>query len=306
MITPQDFGEQLSIEWRKHTARMRFYEVRLFRALRQAILSLSGPFHIDEFHGSKHQVAFGGVGSWARPIARCELSDLLVVTYAEHPSFKARMTFLQAKRSFSEYQICGEHPRFRTPVAFKANLEQWDVLRRRPWIIGVPPFEPPGNLLQGALLPSVGTFGVFYRRPDKSVDLLYASADALTPRGQPTRRYGTVQAVPGPSERGLHGYQELRLSCCIKIFGVGLFSMKVGTPVDHQGVVSAADQGYRESARRWLSRILDGHMAQAAAETPTTQRLLRLFEVGLDEPPLEGPLPSVIVIKTNAEGREAG
>ena len=69
-----------------------------------------------------------------------------------------RISFLQAKseRKIMKNQCISNQP-------FKANLEQWDLLAHRPIINGVGSFDPPPNLLSSAILPSIGTFGFFYR-----------------------------------------------------------------------------------------------------------------------------------------------
>lgn len=283
------------------TKKVRFYETHLFRALTNAITSLSPRFLIEEYHGSTHQVAFGGHGGWARDIARCELSDLLIITFTHKPKIRGRMTFLQAKRSLSKFCICCHYPEFNLPleVAFRANLEQWDLLNRRPFIIGIPPFDPPPELLSGALLASIGSFGVFHRRQDKSVGFLFASADTLSPTGQPVRKHGNLEVLAGPSKRSVHGYEEMRLACCIQIFGLGLFGLKIGTPFDYDKFVSITDNAYRKRIRSWLGGIIRGHILRTDEGRPGALSLLRFLDQSPEGPTTEGPLPNVLLIRAD-------
>lgn len=303
----------LAFGWWCETYRIRFRELDLFRALTKTITWVSrsgyacGQLHVEEYHGNAHQVAFGGHGTWARDIARCELSDLLIVVFTPRPSFRARMTFLQAKRSRSTYDFCHDYPDFaKDPnVRFRANLEQWDLLSRRPPIIGVPSFEPPPNLLTGALLPSVGSFGIFHRHHDKSVGFLYASADALHSRGTPRRRYGALEVLPGSSVRTVDGHEEMRLACCIHVFGMGLFNLQIGTPIDYDKTVSTEDEAYRNEARGWVGNIVAAHVSVAEGERPVATSLLRLLEHPPERPfgvlAVPGSLPNALLIQADTE-----
>lgn len=93
------FAKKLARAWSTESNKSNFSEVQQFRALMRSFATLRGPFNIEEFHGMKHQVVFNGKGSWGRPSARCEISDLLIVSYKKNPEFQARVTLLQAKKS---------------------------------------------------------------------------------------------------------------------------------------------------------------------------------------------------------------
>ena len=93
------FAQELENAWSTESSKSNFSEVQQFRALIISFGSLSHPFKVEEFHGMKHQVVFNGQGSWGRPSARCEISDLLIVSYRKNPEFEARATLLQAKKS---------------------------------------------------------------------------------------------------------------------------------------------------------------------------------------------------------------
>src|SRR5690606_9087573 len=74
-----------------------FREVRLFRALRKAILATAPHYPVEEFHGARSQVVFSACPPWTKTVARCELADLCIVWFRRRPKPSARVTFLQAK-----------------------------------------------------------------------------------------------------------------------------------------------------------------------------------------------------------------
>lgn len=254
------FAKALLRSWQKKSRKARFSEIQQFRALMRSFASLSGSFKLEEFHGAKHQVVFNGKGSWGRPIARCEISDLLIISYKTQPEFQARATFLQAKKSdkkhfcphlnrnsilthsfkanlrqkilSSGYQpvsayptlncpyniLCDDLPRsiynqclYRTSIithSFKANLEQWDLLSRRPQVLPYPPFKCPPGILHDALLSSVGSFGIFHKIQGKHTDFFYLSADMAEPIGAPAKKHSTLQIKAGNQNRRITQYDE--------------------------------------------------------------------------------------------------
>jgi hypothetical protein len=270
-------AREFSQIWWNLTKKVPFHEVDLFRKLNESITSTTGRTRVEEFHGSKHQVVFAGKGSWTRKIPRCEIADLFIVTFSRHPNLEIRMTFLQAKLSKRQHDLCREHPNHITVTQFLANMEQWDLLSRRPPVIGVPPFEPPNNLLSGALLQSVGSFCVFYKNKDGAISFFFASADALKPLGNPTTRSADLVSIPGPQDRSINGYNEKRIACCPSIFGEALFGNLIGTPISFNNILNENDEIYRRNARQWLGRTLRTNLTQG--EFPITRQLLSVLEI---------------------------
>ncbi|MBF0507853.1 MAG: hypothetical protein HQK57_02880 [Deltaproteobacteria bacterium] len=294
------FGTSLSNVWTLHSAKVKFFEVHLFRALMDCFTSLKNRFHIEEYHGSRHQVTFLGTGKFSRPKARCELSDLLIVTYGLAPDFWARMTFLQAKRCPSTFCLCGQYPSFPESATFKGNSEQWDLLSRRPCIEGVSTFKPPPHLLKGAILPSVGSFGIFHRTQQSSIGFMYVSADRLSPKGNPTTsRQISLVAAPGMSIRIIDGFPEATLLCCIEKFGTYLFEGCIGSPISYENVKDQNDLQYRSEIRRWLGAILAAHAARSELKTPVVDELLLGVDINPEKTSITNTLPSVLVIRTD-------
>lgn len=152
--------------FQKATSVAPFKEVDLFRAMMNAFGTLRPKFYLEEFHGFKRQVYFDTSHTWMRPRARCELCDVLFVTYSTNGGFEVRMTLLQAKLSRQTHTTSSASYAGKVePQVFEGNFEQWDLLRGRPTLIPTTVFVPPPTLLSSALLSSVGTFGVFIAAP---------------------------------------------------------------------------------------------------------------------------------------------
>ena len=256
-------ARSFSHNWTELSQKSPFLEIDLFRALNEALVNTSNQIRIEEFHGFNHQVVFAGKDKWSRKIGRCELSDLLIVVFSKKPQPYARMTFIQAKRSQGNFNLCDEYPQHQKVVKFNANLEQWDLLKRRPFIIGYPPFDPPPELLNGAILSSVGSFIIFNMKNSEEKSFFYISADALKPYGNPSKRNANLVSIAGDCDRKLGAFNEKRIACCPYIFSEALFSGMIGTPIDYLNITTREDEEYRSSARKWLSRSLIASMAQA-------------------------------------------
>lgn len=133
---------------------------------------------IEEYHGNRSQVTFNGDGTWAKTNQRCELADLMIVTFRETAPVSIRLTFLQAKSERKHHSnVCG------SKCLFNAKTHQWYLLSERPEIKGCcKDFRPPENLLSDAISPSVGSFGFFYKNNNNSdYEVYYSSADNLFP-----------------------------------------------------------------------------------------------------------------------------
>lgn len=288
------FGVELEAAFRAEAKLSTFSEVQLFRALIRAFGKLRKTFHLEEYHGPKHQVLFNGKGAWGRTPARCELCDVLFVAYRTKPSIEVRLTFLQAKLSKEKHPtLCSSYPAKTDALDFKANLEQWDLLHRRPDILPVPPFQAPSVLLQDTVLPSVGSFGVFHRTAPGHIDFFYASADSLSVVGTPTTKNGRL-ATDGKQSptRKLNGHDETTFCCCLPLFGRSLYSMEIGTPV---AITSAT--GGPSPLTRWLAAVMRTYVQQGPSDSPVAGELLRLLNVPGEFAPV--PLPALVVIRTD-------
>lgn len=227
-------------------------ELALFRALIRAFGTLGDGALAKEYHGNRYQVTFKQARGAGRLTPRCELCDVLIIHYPMGNPSAARITFNQVKVASKPFS-CHENTQFNKPFSFRANLEQWDLLSNRPHIgPATRTFNPPPDLLAGALLPSVGTFGVFYP-VSHGFDFAYFVANGLTALNNLAGRSGTLQwANPLHQLRTVSGHREITATCCIRTFGDALDMGYVGTPV-----TQLLNSSTRPSAlRAWLTRIL--------------------------------------------------
>ncbi len=230
--------------------------------MRSAFLDLRGNFQIEEYHGSRCQVRFSGNGFYARTRARCELSDLMIITYSTI-SCHARLTFLQAKYERATLRsVCGR--------SFAANLEQWFLLSTRPSITGVGAFKPPTDLLSSALLPSVGSFAFFYKDGTGDFQTYYATANRMVPSAPYTQKNGRLHAVGPCKVVNDAGDAECLAACGNMSFAKSLYRLEIGTPLH-----SAIPQSL--SMRNWLASNLR-HQIRLAESSPLAQELLGLLQ----------------------------
>lgn len=261
------FASSFDASFRSLTHGLTHNEIPLFRAIRSALTGLSGQFQIEEYHGTSHQVRFSGNGSYARTLARCELSDLMIITYSL-TSRHVRLTYLQAKsEKATAHTVCGR--------TFSANLEQWFLLSTRPSIVGAGAFGPPSDLLSNALLSSVGSFAFFYKNAAGDFQTYYATANHLQPAWTYSQRYGKVQAVGPCMVVPNGGHPECLAACGNASFAKSLYRLEIGTPVH-----SAIRQS--QSTRNWLAANLRFQI-QSAREEDRSSRLAQEL-IGLLQP----------------------
>lgn len=259
------FSSDYDLKFRSLTKGLSHAEVPLFRQMHKALVGLSGKFEVEEYHGTAHQVDFAGNGSFARTNARCELSDLMIITFSSVAQ-AARLTYLQAKSERATLaSVCGRQ--------FSANLEQWYLLEKRPKITGVGKFNPPPDLLASALLPSIGSFAFFFKDPAGDFQTYYAAANFLTPPKIYSQRYGKLQAI-GPCHVTTKAtYPECLAACGNRSFAESLFRLEIGTPIDRS-------IGQATGTRNWLAANLRASIRAAQQEnTPSglAQELLELL-----------------------------
>lgn len=278
-----------------------FTEVDQFRAMMRAFGSLSPSFYVEEFHGFKRQIYFDTTHAWLRPRARCELCDVLIVAYSTTGGIAARMTLLQAKLSRDTHLTgTATHSGKVEPQVFKGNYEQWHLLSGRPSLIPTTVFSPPVDLLSSAILPSVGTFGVFHRKPTGTIDMFYATADSLTPASVPTgpnERLGKLATIAGqPNRRIIASRSEATYCASSRDFAKDLYQLQVGTPI-YEAHAGAAPRRHEPQAN-WVRGVLASHLAESDINSRVARSLLS--ELGDSDPlPVGAEIPSVVVLQSD-------
>lgn len=296
------FAKQLQSAFAGESASSAFTEVEQFRALIRAFSKLKPHFFLEEFHGFKRQVYFDTSHAWQRPRARCELCDVLFVVYSTNGGFGARMTLLQAKLSRETHTtgMAGSAGLIECQE-FKANFEQWNLLSSRPPLIATTVFDPPPDLLSGALLPSVGTFGVFHQSPCGPVDLFYVSADCLSPASTPfgpDTRLGRLKTKHGGTAlRTTGSWDEVTYCPTVFEFARALYELSIGTPV-----VFAASGNKRTEYQphyNWVRSVLAAHVVATGENAPIARTLLA--DLGAQQNALEpDKVPTLVVIRSEA------
>lgn len=267
-------------------------EISLFTALQKALLQTSTQlFEVEILHGSKYQVWHDtclSLGLMPRR-RRCELSDLLVVSFDPRQA-GVRATFLQAKHSRRTIKL-------KKPAAvetFSADMVQWSLLSHQPIISGAARFQPPQDLLQSAILPSVGSFGFFYWHPSVGHDLLYSSADVLAASYSPGQKRGKLEVLADDIVHCRNGHQELVTATDLKKWGTGLACNAVGTPVTPTLATWLASILRRTNGV--LAKEAITHLPPSDTDSPDEEGGgEEIITIGDTTPP---DTPTVIVLKT--------
>lgn len=300
-VQSQIFANALVNAWKAESKKASFSEVQQFRALMKSFSSLPAPFKVEEFHGMKHQVIFNGKGSWGRASARCEISDLLIISYSNNYGFKARATLLQAKKSNEKHNLCSNNPlNLSLNTSFKANLEQWDLLSRRPNVLPYPPFHCHPEILSGAILQSIGSIGVFHKIKGKEYDFFYMSADIANPISSPKQKHAKLQVATNSTHRIRGNFNECIFSCCLYTFALALFNLEVGTPIDSQNVLNEKDEAYRNIFRSWLKSVLYSHLEMTNNNSQLARELIEYLPSEQASEFMETP-PALLIINCSAE-----
>lgn len=282
-------------------------EVDLFRAFISAFNALGTDALAKEYHGNRYQVTFNERRGAGRAVPRCELCDVMIINYPISDPGAARITFNQAKVTDNVLRC---HQAFSTaaPYSFRANLEQWDLLSNRPYISSASRFfYPPSNLLSGALLSSVGTFGVFYP-VGTSFDFAYLVADGLTPLHNNASPSGTLLwRAPLLQIRVVGTHDEMTGTCCLHQFGDALEQNLIGTPIST--LLSGSSGQGAAQMRAWLREVLLS-LQREHPDSSLPEELLNGLQLGQEEEqdttgkrPQSLSLPRAIVL-TRTRGRD--
>ena len=259
-------------------------EIPLFKAMLSA-LNGHGKMRVESYHGGSHQVTFTGNGTFARKFARCELSDLMIISYSTNPT-QIRVTFLQAK---SERGAVPHNCSYR----FSANLEQWYLLALRPQIKGCGSFNPPADLLSKAILSSIGSFGFFYKDSAGNFQVHYASADYLKVPKHSTKKNGKLTSQGTYLTVHSKGYRECLSATDNFEFANSLYNLEIGTPLE-------TNSPQTSDTRIWLADVLRGIIQNADFENEKglVKELLSLLNVEGDGIENSFGAKSLLVLKS--------
>ena len=225
------FGKDLSTDFQRFTSGVFYPEEELFCKLQDAFLVLKHyylqyRYAIDIIHGRRNHVGFTYTGSTISSIRpgttkTKEMADMMFVVLSKKSS-EIRLTYLQNKKGTSS-------------TRFKADLLQLFLLKDRPIITSRPlpscAFHDPG-ILQNAILPSVGSYGVFYE-DGTDIEMSYFPAGNISPlrkAGKSVVRTVQTSKSNFGKIKIVSGFDESQGEETVEDFGDSLTAMKIGTP----------------------------------------------------------------------------
>lgn len=204
-----------------------------------------------------------------------ELGDMMFLVYNKK---QARLTFLQNKRSKEAIKADGT-------IRFEADLNQLMLLAFRPMI----KYSTKDTFLERvfgeailnkAILPSVGSYGVFFKNEGK-IEMQYYPANRIKYSTDAYKRKQMVQFGPMDGEPPFDfydsysnlGVEEVVGTKSITEFGNSLVSMRIGTPVSKQAIRDLLDfiQSEETSSEIAMGRV-SGAAFQRTSQTNRARR----------------------------------
>jgi hypothetical protein len=174
-------------------------------------------------------------------------------------------------------------------------LEQWDLLHHRnPVINGVyKTFDPPKELLYQALLPSIGTYGVFYH-DDNQWNMAYFVANCLSPLKDNATCAGTLTFNSDIfcKTREIDGYTEALAAPGLAEFGSLLDCNRVGSPI-------FTKSGICNSTVEWLGGVIRFLRDELGDDRRAVDGLIDLFHRNSNIPdkPIAPGAKAVLVVE---------
>lgn len=255
------FGDYLTKEFQKLTRNGEFQEVELITKLQDAFIHLAnGKYHyvIDIIHGSRSIVDFEYNASWIRNVSAGEtftreLSDMMFLVFNKRCKC-IRLMYMQNRKED-------------TSTKFKADMLQLCLLKKRCVITSSDlPACTFGNayILQDAILPSVGSYGVFYGE-NKVTDMAYYPASNVKPitgyAASINRKASFDRANFG--QKKMNGlYIENQGERNLEGFSRALIGMEIGTPITpkhpaYGSIVSFLSENSVSFAQSGFEEIMD-------------------------------------------------
>lgn len=207
----------------------------LFAKLEDAFINLrstcSSKYHVeyalDIIHGYKSFVDFEYNGTLVTSlippqVKKKELADMMFIVFSAKKR-ELRLSYMQNKKGSDTY------------LSYRADLLQLYLLRDRPEIVS--PTLPTcvfGNprILSDALLPSVGSYGVFYKDTAcNKIEMGYSPASNIKPHSSIGKEQRVVEYVGKLGTTKVNGCMESQGEATLSDFGYALINMTVGTPI---------------------------------------------------------------------------
>lgn len=249
-------ARKIAADFRASASFSKDNEVQLFRKFANAIVANTRSVFIDETHGAtKCNVSFTLTSGSS---TRCEIADLLILSRSKNASY-LRATFWQAKKQRkSKWVALGSNDKH---VDFTGQFNQWDLLSRRPAILGVASFQPPSDLLNSFESASIGSFGVFYERASQ-IEVMHSVAEFVT-CGSPTAKHPTLVTNAFVERYGYLTGEVVVRSTLVPLLEA-LIQHRVGAPLlshvsAHQWLVGYARSKVAASGQTIPADFFDGY-----------------------------------------------
>lgn len=228
------FGNDLACEFQKLIRNGKYQEVELITKLQDALINLANEkyhYAIDIIHGERSMVEFQYNENWVAGLpmgtmCKCEMSDMMFIVFSEKHD-DIRLMYMQNKKGKSSRK-------------FKADLVQLCLLKNRCEITSLRlPTCAFGDrqVLQNALLPSVGSYGVFYPE-NNAIDMAYypaANISLITANAKKADRMVRFNRDRFGQTDKMGSYEENQGEETLNNFGNALVDMKIGTPILRRG-----------------------------------------------------------------------
>lgn len=196
-------------------------EISLFRKLSSILEQTYSSTFIEETHQKKIKYFSETI---SKEVCR-ELSDLWIIVFSPSDQL-AKMTFLQAK--YIKNKITN------IPLIFSADYFQFELLKKRPNIYSK---NFPKNILSYTNNETIGTYGVFFRDSEDTVDFAYCSAARIQNYTTPLKRSRHKSRMSLPENLKDHNplfinNEKICLYACdINSFTENLINFKIGAEI---------------------------------------------------------------------------
>lgn len=214
----------------KRTVKGNLSEVDLFRQM-MAVFKIC--YHATVILSETHRnyVGFSTTDlktGQAIPNQTREIADLRIITYSRSMKV-ARETYLQAKATSNSLQG--------NTFRFNGDWYQYDLLSRRPVVM--PPLKKPPywrvlwrpEFLNEALLPSMGSYGIFYEDDQSEVNFAYQPANLLKSSGTGKKNRSFEINANLPKYAKLLGLPDLQHTYDVDEFEYAVTHNLIGSPI---------------------------------------------------------------------------
>ncbi|WPU66511.1 hypothetical protein [Peredibacter starrii] len=216
---------------RENRKRKKLNEVGCFRSLHTALRKKPG-IVVKEYH-AKSYVKFSIQDTNFKKIkkyGKCELSDLVIISFSSKKQHPVKITFLQAKITKNSISHAKRYKH-----KYSVDHTQWDLLHNRPSVkpTGQIKNKVPSTILSNAVYPSIGSYGFFIPESNgKDAGFSFFSSAILRPVKAICGKAGQVTVQMGKNRKT--NPDETNYCCCLSIFLENLFLGRIGSPIRTQ------------------------------------------------------------------------